>query len=62
MENNTSKIYLHIGLGRTSSTTMQSKIFPKIASIKNMEFIQGKSFRKRFHCASETEQVEKLKG
>ena len=56
-----SKVFLHIGLGRTSSTTMQSKIFPKIASIKNMDFIHGKSFRIRFNCASESEQIEKLK-
>jgi len=61
MENNTSKIYLHIGFGRTSSTTMQNKIFPKIALIKNMDFIQGKSFRKRYNCASETEAIEKYK-
>ena len=58
---NKSKLFLHIGLGRTSSTTLQNKIFPRIAFIKDMDFIHGKSFRNRYQCASETEQIEKLK-
>ena len=39
------KVFLHIGFGRCSTTTLQTNIFYKLAEIKNIKYIYGKSLR-----------------
>lgn len=49
IDSETSKVYLHIGFGRTSTTTLQTKIFPEIANFKkncNFLFIKSSIIRK----------------
>ncbi|MGL3827333.1 hypothetical protein [Candidatus Pelagibacter communis] len=42
--NKKSNVYLHIGFGRTSTTTLQTQIFPLISSFKkNCKFFSIKS-------------------
>ena len=50
---NKNKIYLHIGFGRTSTTTLQNLIFPHLVSMRNIDFVQGKSFRLNYNLTSE---------
>ena len=43
-DNKISNVYLHIGFGRTSSTTLRTQIFPQIAKFrKNCESLSVKS-------------------
>ena len=44
VDNDISNVYLHVGFGRTSSTTLQTQIFPQIANFKkNLKFLSVKS-------------------
>jgi len=38
------KIFIHIGFGRTSTTTLQTNIFYQLVKFKNINYIYGKSF------------------
>lgn len=58
---NKNKIYLHIGFGRTSTTTLQNLIFPNLVSMKNIDFVQGKSFRLKYNLTSEEDTLLKYK-
>ena len=40
--------YLHVGLGKTGTTFLQNEVFPKIAKIKNIKYIEKKNFVKIF--------------
>lgn len=58
---NKNKIYLHIGFGRTSTTTLQNLIFPNLVFMKNIDFVQGKSFRLKYNLTSEEDTLLKYK-
>ena len=40
--------YLHVGLGKTGTTFLQNEVFPEIAKIKNINFIEKRNFFKIF--------------
>lgn len=46
---------IHVGLGKTGTTFLQNEIFPKVAKILNIEFIDSKNFEKKYNHHSGNE-------
>ena len=42
---------IHVGLGKTGTSFLQNEIFPKVAKILNIEFIDPRMFMKKIKIA-----------
>ena len=48
---------IHVGLRKTGTTFLQKQIFPKVAKILNIEFIDWKTFLKKYDYITKDEEA-----